>query len=47
MSSAALTLYGVKIGKRDSWLLGAGILYMIPVVFLMKKAQPGGEIGVH
>jgi DHA2 family multidrug resistance protein len=29
------------------WLLGAAILCMIPVVFLMKKAQPGGEIAVH
>jgi DHA2 family multidrug resistance protein len=29
------------------WLLGAAILCMIPVVFLMKKAHPGGEISVH
>jgi DHA2 family multidrug resistance protein len=29
------------------WLLGVAILCMIPVVFLMKKAQPGGEIAVH
>jgi MFS transporter, DHA2 family, multidrug resistance protein len=29
------------------WLLGAAILCMVPVVFLMKKAHPGGEIPVH
>jgi len=29
------------------WLLGVAILCMIPVVFLMKKSQPGGEIAVH
>ena len=29
------------------WLLGIAILCMIPLVFLMKKAKPGGEIAVH
>jgi len=29
------------------WLLGAAILAMVPMVFLMKKHQPGGEIAVH
>ena len=29
------------------WLLGAAILGMIPLVFLMKKAHSGGEISVH
>jgi DHA2 family multidrug resistance protein len=29
------------------WLLGVAILVMIPVVFLMKKPQAGGEMAVH
>jgi DHA2 family multidrug resistance protein len=29
------------------WLLGLAILCMIPLVFLMKKTKPGGEIAVH
>ena len=29
------------------WLLGTVILCMIPLVFLMKKAKPGGEMVVH
>jgi DHA2 family multidrug resistance protein len=29
------------------WLLGFAILCMIPLVFLMKKGKPGGEIAVH
>ncbi len=29
------------------WLLGAAILGMIPLVVLMKRAHPGGEISVH
>jgi MFS transporter, DHA2 family, multidrug resistance protein len=29
------------------WLLGTAILVMVPLVFLMKKKQPGGEIAVH
>ena len=29
------------------WLLGFAILCMIPLVFLMKKTKPGGEIAVH
>ena len=29
------------------WLLGAAILCMVPMVFLMKKAKPGGAIAVH
>src|SRR5437764_3359972 len=31
----------------DFWLLGAAILGMIPLVFLMKRARPGGEVAVH
>src|SRR2546427_279069 len=31
----------------DFWLLGAAILGMIPLVFLMKQARPGGEVAVH
>ena len=29
------------------WILGAAILGMIPLVFLMKKPQTGGEMAVH
>jgi DHA2 family multidrug resistance protein len=29
------------------WLLGAAILAMIPMLLLMKKSHPGGEIAVH
>lgn len=29
------------------WLLGVAVLMMIPLVFLMKKVQPGGTIAVH
>src|SRR6266481_1663768 len=31
----------------DFWLLGAAILGMIPLVFLMKRVRPGGEVAVH
>src|SRR6266568_1680183 len=31
----------------DFWLLGAAILGMIPLVFLMKRARPSGEVAVH
>lgn len=29
------------------WLLGAAMLVMIPMVFLMKKSRPGGGLAVH
>ena len=29
------------------WILGAAVLGMIPLVFLMKKLQTGGEMAVH
>ncbi len=29
------------------WFLGVAILLMVPMVFLIKKAKPGGEIAVH
>jgi DHA2 family multidrug resistance protein len=29
------------------WLLGVAILVMVPLVFLMKRPQTGGEIAVH
>jgi MFS transporter, DHA2 family, multidrug resistance protein len=29
------------------WFLGVAILLMVPMVFLMKKSKPGGEIAVH
>ena len=29
------------------WFLGVAILAMVPMVFLMKKAKPGGGIAVH
>jgi DHA2 family multidrug resistance protein len=29
------------------WLLGIAALTMIPFVFLMKRAKPGGPIAVH
>jgi len=29
------------------WILGVAILDMIPLVFLMKKPQTGGEMAVH
>ena len=29
------------------WFLGVAILLMVPMVFLMKKAKPGGGIAVH
>jgi len=29
------------------WFLGAAILAMVPMVFLMKKSKPGGGIAVH
>ncbi len=29
------------------WMLGTVILCLVPVVFLMKKAKPGGAVGVH
>jgi len=29
------------------WFLGVAILLMVPMVFLMKKPKPGGEIAVH
>jgi DHA2 family multidrug resistance protein len=29
------------------WLLGVSILCMVPMVFLIKKARPGGGIAVH
>ena len=29
------------------WLLGLAVLLMIPLVFLMKKVQPGGTIAAH
>ncbi|MGA8867603.1 MAG: DHA2 family efflux MFS transporter permease subunit [Candidatus Sulfotelmatobacter sp.] len=31
----------------DFWLLGVAILAMVPIVFLMKKGNPGGGIAVH
>src|SRR5213594_1015937 len=31
----------------DFWLLGAAILGMIPLVFLMKRVRPGAEVAVH
>ncbi|HXX01019.1 MAG TPA: hypothetical protein VEJ00_07385, partial [Candidatus Acidoferrales bacterium] len=29
------------------WLLGVAILLMVPMVFLIKKARPGGGMAVH
>jgi DHA2 family multidrug resistance protein len=29
------------------WFLGVAILVMVPMVFLIKKGKPGGEIAVH
>jgi hypothetical protein len=29
------------------WMLGVGILFMVPLVFLMKRPKPGGTIAVH
>jgi DHA2 family multidrug resistance protein len=29
------------------WFLGAAILCMVPMVFLMKKSKPGGGMAVH
>jgi DHA2 family multidrug resistance protein len=29
------------------WLLGAVIICLVPVVFLMKRARPGGPIAAH
>jgi hypothetical protein len=29
------------------YMLGVGILFMIPLVFLMKKPKSGGTIAVH
>ncbi|MGH9725497.1 MAG: DHA2 family efflux MFS transporter permease subunit, partial [Candidatus Acidiferrales bacterium] len=29
------------------WMLGVGVLLMIPFVFLMRKSKPGGPIAVH
>ena len=29
------------------WLLAVGILFMVPLVFLMKRPKPGGTIAVH
>jgi DHA2 family multidrug resistance protein len=29
------------------WLLGVAIICLVPVVFLMKKARPGGAVGAH
>jgi hypothetical protein len=29
------------------WLLGVAILAMVPLVFLIKKSKPGGEMAVH
>ena len=31
----------------DFWMLAVGILCVTPLVFLMKKPKPGGEIAVH
>jgi DHA2 family multidrug resistance protein len=32
---------------ENFWLLAVGILFMVPLVFLMKKPQVGGPIAVH
>jgi hypothetical protein len=29
------------------WMLGTAVACMIPLVFLMKRAKPGGPIAVH
>jgi DHA2 family multidrug resistance protein len=29
------------------WLLGVVIMCLVPVVFLMKKAKPGGPMAAH
>jgi hypothetical protein len=29
------------------WLLGTVIICLVPVVFLMKKAKPGGAVAAH
>jgi DHA2 family multidrug resistance protein len=54
MQRAYVVLQGTAIRQAtmlayldDFRLLGAAILCMIPLVFLMKKTQPGGEISVH
>jgi MFS transporter, DHA2 family, multidrug resistance protein len=55
---AARQAYGLVAGMVDQqstmlayidnfWLLGVAVLIMIPLVFLIKKVQPGGTIAVH
>ena len=29
------------------WILGVVIIFMVPLVFLMKKTKPGGTMAVH
>jgi len=29
------------------WLLGMSALVLVPFVFIMKKAKPGGAVAVH
>ncbi len=54
-SRQAYGLVAARIGQQATmlayidnfWMLGVGVLLMIPFVFLMRKSKPGGPIAVH
>jgi hypothetical protein len=48
MIQAAVTRQATMLAYVDCfWFLGVAILLMVPMVFLIKKAKPGGGMAVH
>ena len=48
MVAQALNQQATMLAYIDNfWMLGTAVACMIPLVFLMKRAKPGGPIAVH
>jgi DHA2 family multidrug resistance protein len=48
MVQANVIRQATMLGYLDCfWLLGVAIICLVPTVFLMKKAKPGGPMAAH